>query len=56
MISDEVEITEDFVTMIGCCGGFVIFALEGKAGGIDVSALDDSDEDIIENRCTITLL
>ena len=25
-------------------------------GGIDVSALDDSDEDIIENRCTITLL
>lgn len=27
-----------------------------KAEGIDVSALDDSDEDIFGNRCTITLL
>ena len=56
MISDEAEIIKDFVTMIGCYGGFVRFALEGKAEGIDVSALDDSDEDIFENRCTITLL
>jgi hypothetical protein len=32
IISDETEVIEDFVTMIGCYGGFVRFVLEGKAG------------------------